>query len=210
MTMAITLDFTGFYYQKKIELSELDPNPTVKTVTKFAVEKQGDTGGKLILAEFSPAGFLSSAYVEHRSNPATRQKDTAGNPAPAAALPVGIYGFDDTFASVNRVQGVQIGFSLSWQYYIFREGKLISGPSATSTDRVIVPASQSDTATPLEGNEIIRWRLVAIGGLRELIEAQLAELTPSQKSTLMSRVFTEKLTVRETLKAAIAARELPE
>jgi hypothetical protein len=52
--------------------------------------------------------------------------------------------------------------------------------------------------------------LVAIGGLRELIEAQLAELTPSQKSTLMSRVFTEKLTVRETLKAAIAARELPE
>ena len=62
----------------------------------------------------------------------------------------------------------------------------------------------------MEGNEIIRWRLVAIGGLRELIEAQLAELTPSQKSTLMSRVFTEKLTVRETLKAAIAARELPE
>lgn len=208
--MAITLDFTGFYYEKKIELSELDPNPTVKTVTEFAVKKIGDTGGKLILAEFSPAGFLSSAYVEHRSNPATRQKDMAGNPAPAAALPAGIYGFDDSFASINRVQGVQIGFSLSWQYYIFRDGKLISGPSSTSTDRVIVPASQSATATPLEGNEIIRWRLVAIGGLRELIEAQMAELTPSQKSTLMSRVLTEKLTVRETLKAAIAARELPE
>lgn len=111
---------------------------------------------------------------------------------------------------LGRVQGVQIGFSLSWQYYIFRDGKLISGPSSTSTDRVIVPASQSATATPLEGNEIIRWRLVAIGGLRELIEAQIAELTPSQKSTLMSRVLTEKLTVRETLKAAIAARELPE
>lgn len=208
--MAITLDFTGFFYEKKIELSELGPNPTVKTVTQFAVGKTGDTGGKLIFAEFSPLGFLSSAYVEHRSNPATRQKDLAGNPVPGAALPSGIYGFDDSFASVNRIQGVQIGFSLAWQYYIFRDGKLISGPSSTSTDRVVVPASQSDTSTPLEGNEIIRWRLVAIGGLRELIDAQMANLTPSQKTMLMSRALTEKLTVRETVKAAMAAKELPE
>jgi hypothetical protein len=206
--MAITLDFTGLFYEKDIQLSDLGTNPTVKTVTEFAVGKSGNTGGTLIFAKFTPQGFLSSAYVEHRANPATRQKDIAGNPSPAAALPTGIYGFDDTL-STNRIQGVQISFTLAWQYYIFRDGKLISGPSATSTDRVIVPASQSASATPLEGNEIVRWRLVAIGGLRELIEAQMAELTPSQKTMLMSRVLTENLTVRETAKAAMAAKELP-
>lgn len=207
--MAITLDFTGLFYEKKVDLSDLAANPTVKTVTDFAVGKTGDTGGKLIFAQFTPRGFLSSAYVEHRANPKTRQKDVDGNPAPAAALPTGVYGFDDAL-STNRIQGVQVSFSLAWQYYILRDGKLISGPSATSTNRVIVPAAQSASATPLEGNDIVRWRLVAIGGLRELIEAQMAELTSSQKTTLMSRVLTENLTVRETAIVAMAAKEIPQ
>ena len=199
--MAITLDFTGLFYEKDINLDDLGANPTVKSLTEFAVGKTGNTGGTLIYANFTPRGFLSSAYVEHRANPATRQKDGAGNPAPAAALPTGIYGFDDTL-STNQIEGVQVSFTLAWQYYIFRAGALVSGASAGSTDRVIVPASQSGAATPLEANDIVRWRLVAIGGLQELIETQMADLAASQRTRLMSRVLTEKLTVRETLRAA--------
>lgn len=199
--MAITLDFTGLFYEVDIKLSDLGASPTVEQLTMFARGKPGTAGGTLIYASFSPRGFLSSAYVEHRSSPTTRQKDVAGNPSPRGALPTGIYGFDDTL-STNRIQGVQVSFSLAWQYYVFRDGKLISGPSATSTDRVIVPASQSATATPLEDNDIVRWRLVAIGGLRELVESEMAELTPSQRAALMGLVVTEKLTVRDTARVA--------
>jgi hypothetical protein len=207
--MAIILDFTGLFYQISINLDDLGPNPTVKDVTEFAVGKPGDTGGMLIRAKFSPEGYLSSALVEHASNPLTRQKDIAGNLKPVEALPTGIYGFTDTL-STNRIPGVEISFTLSWQYYIFRDGKLISGTSATSPYRTIVPASLSATATPLEPNDIVRWKLVAIGGLQELIEIQMTELNPSQRTTLMSRVLKENLTVRETAKAVRDAVERPE
>jgi hypothetical protein len=52
--------------------------------------------------------------------------------------------------------------------------------------------------------------LVAIGGLQELIEIQMTELNPSQRTTLMSRVLKENLTVRETAKAVRDAVERPE
>jgi hypothetical protein len=199
--MAITLDFTGLFYEKQFDITELGPSPSVQSLTSLAVGKVGDTGGKLIFAEFNSGGFLSSAYVEHNSNPATRQKDIAGNPAPRAALPIGIYGFNDSLNN-NRIKGVEISFTLSWQYYIFRDGKLISGASANSTDRVIVPATQSASATPLEANDIVRWRLVAIGGLQELIDQKMSEMTPSTRGRLMSRILTERLTVKEIAKAA--------
>jgi hypothetical protein len=201
--MAITLDFTGLFYEKKFDISELGPSPSVKSLTSFAVGKIGDTGGKLIFAEFNTQGFLSSAYVEHGSNPTTRQKDVAGSPAPKADLPAGIYGFNDTLRT-NRIPGVDVSFTLAWQYYIFRDGALISGVSATSTDRVIVPAAQSASATPLEANDIVRWRLVAIGGLQELIEGKMAEMSPAMRARLMSRILTENLTIKEIARAASA------
>jgi hypothetical protein len=205
--MAITLDFTGLFYELKVDVAELDsfqsPQPrTVKKLTEFAVNKLGDTGGTLIYAKFSPGGFLSAAYVEHRSNPRTRQKDPAGNPSPSMALPTGIYGFDDAVRT-NRVTGVQISFSLSWQYYIFRGRELISGVSATSTDRKIIPAEISNSATPLEDNDIVRWKLVAIGGLQELVETGFASMSAERRLAFMARAATEGLTVRD-----VASRSL--
>lgn len=207
--MAITLDFTGLFYELKVNVADLDGflpgNPrTVKKLTEFAVNRVGDTGGTLIHAKFSEKGFLSAAYVEHRSNPRTRQKDSAGNPAPARALPTGIYGFDDTLRT-NKVAGVQISFSLGWQYYIFRGRELISGVSATSTDRTIVPAEKSDSATPLEDNDIVRWKLVAIGGLHELVETGFAAMSAERRLAFMARAAMEGLTVRD-----VASRPLDE
>ena len=205
--MAITLDFTGLFYEIKVDVAALDSfqpaQPrTVKKLTEFAVGKLGTTGGTLIYAKFSEGGFLSAAYVEHRSNPRTRQKDSAGAPAPSRALPIGIYGFDDAIRT-NRVTGVQISFSLSWQYYIFRGRELISGVSATSTDRTIVPAEKSISVTPLDDGDIVRWKLVAIGGLNELVETGFASMSAQRRLAFMAQAAAEGLTVRD-----VASRSL--
>ena len=204
--MAVTLDFTGLYYELDVPFDQLGTSPSVRALTEFAVGKQGQTGGKLIFAEFSSKGFLSAAYVEHRATPQSRQKDSSGNPSPSLPLPTGIYGFDDEFRT-NVVEGVQISFSLAWQYYIFRAGQLINGSSGTSTERTIVSATDSGGVTPLEDGDIVRWRLVAIGGLPGLLSFQMAQLGSEQKMDVMSSILTEKLTVRESVRAAAAALE---
>jgi hypothetical protein len=194
----ITLDFTGLFYEIDIPLKDLPKDPTVKDVTLAAVGKNTTHGGNLFYATFDNQGFLSSAFVIHADSPKSRQKNTAGNPKPAdGLLPVGIYGYDDTYEN-NNVPGIQVSFSLAWQYYIFRDGKLISGKTSTSTDRVIVPASESNIKpeTKLQDGDIVRWKLVAIGGLYELIESKMAKLSPEKKDEFMARVLEEKMTVR--------------
>lgn len=206
MPDTVTLDFTGLYFETEVDLEAIGENPSVKAITKAALGKSGTTGGKLIHVEFSQRGFLSSAYVEHRSNPVTRQVDEAGMPSPRSALPTGIYGYNDV-APANRVEGVQVSFALNWQYYIFRNRELVNGQSAGSNVRTIVPASNSASETELQSGDIVRWRLVAIGGLPELLETEMASLTDSQKSRVMAEVVTNQMALREALRLA---REIAE
>jgi len=207
LTRAITLDFTGFFYEIKLDFDSLSPNPTVEDVTTKAIGMTGTYGGTLVKAIFSNRGFLSEVQVDHSSNPVTRQKDTAGSPKPSQPLPAGIYGFkDDPEGKTNRIAGLGVPFLIAFQYYIFRNDKLISGATGRSTQRTIVPARQSNTATQLEPNDIVRWKLVAIGGLPLLADNIYSGMPEDRRNRLKAEASANNMTLRELISGALDAK----
>lgn len=189
----VLLDITGFYYQIPVKLSDLEAPPTVEAITAAAVDKFGMTGGKLTKATFSepltfpdgtPAssgGFLSLAEVEHLDmHPHSRQHDLDGNEKPpAGSLEKGVYAYDDTASLLKFIAGDgNVSFFAAWQYYIFRGQQLITGNEDGDdlTKRIIVPARRSAIDTPVQAGDVIRWRLVLIGGLQAFIREQIKRL----------------------------------
>lgn len=215
----ITLDFTGLYFSTKVEVPDKDlPTTTVKTITEAAEGSTGETGGRLTMVRFSTVpdfeGFLSAAVVEHTSPPRSRQVDEAHKPQPDLELPAGMYGYVDQFVDrsgqvgFTRVPGIEISFALQWQYYVFDSSgtKLKSGPKAKSGNqfdplkRTIVSSAESTKEVILEPNDIIRWRLIAIGGLVEAFERKRAALPEEQRLALESMIRSRRLTPRDALR----------
>ncbi|MEM1063487.1 MAG: hypothetical protein AAGJ97_14275, partial [Planctomycetota bacterium] len=128
-----TLDITGFYYSLKIDVDDLQEPATVETVTKAAVGKQGDTGGVLVTADFVTGkrpGFLTTLTVDHRGGtPSSRQERPGGNNVkfpPDGTLPSKFYTYSDAGISCRQTDPLRASLSFVWQYYVFREGKLIT------------------------------------------------------------------------------------
>ena len=188
----VTLDFTGLYYSVDIDF-DVEDDPTVEEITQKAVGEMGKTGGELIMAKFSDRGFLSEVMVNFYRSPQSRQT-LDGNPFPGV-LPAGVYGFKDDTA--NPVPGVDVSFSLGWQYYIFRNNKLISIERSGRDTRAIVPSGESNTEFQLENKDLIRWRLIAIGGLADAVFNAKAEMSPHERKQFELEAKRENRTTRE-------------
>lgn len=211
--MAITLDFTGLYYEIDFLPADLPKGlgSSVREVTEFAKNKYGKNRGKLTEVVFSDDpdpkrdGYLTTAVVEFdTAPPETRQKFPNGHPSPSRPLPLGRYGYTDN-GVCNRVPGVPGGvdFAIAWQYYILRNGTdLVSGPTPSQiadgevTERTIVPAEQSAGPTPLRDGDVIRWRLVAIGALPNLADEMLRQMPQERAATVIAGAYTNNLGIR--------------
>lgn len=169
----ITVDITGFFFSTEFD-DDAVPSPTVQQATEGVVGQAGTNGrGELIKAEFNPAGFLNEiAIVFTQDNPPlSRQLKADGAGRSPQRLPPGLYRYrDEPGKNANSCDSLSNSLTLAWQYYVFREVALEGGGTAralvnggTGTERRIVAAGQFE----LQDGDLLRWRLVAIGGIIE-------------------------------------------
>lgn len=228
----VLLDFTGFYFQLPIKLSEVEGEPTVKSVTEAAKGKFGSKGGQLTEVVFSdpveseadphglPGGFLSKATVDHSAmTPHSRQIDLKRREKPPAGeLESGVYSYDDGAALLRFIAGDgDVSFFPAWQYYLFRGDELLSAEVDGDdkqdrhdlTRRVIVPANRSAEFTPIEPGDVIRWRLVMIGGLETFLRKIIASMS-EREPRMMQRVVTANTSALEFLSLSVPEEDAEE
>ncbi|MEM9368325.1 MAG: hypothetical protein AAGD07_20210 [Planctomycetota bacterium] len=181
----VTVDIAGFYYSTEFD-NDAIANPTVQQATEGVVNQVGANGrGKLLKAEFNSGGFLNEIAVVFTPDnpPLSRQLKSDGTSRSPEGLPPGLYRYrDEPGKNANSCDGLSNSLTLAWQYYVFRQVALEGGGTAralvnggTGTERRIVAAGQFE----LQDNDLLRWRLIAIGGI--------IEATP--ESALMSNMI---------------------
>lgn len=162
--MTIKIDITGFYYRTEIVA---DGIVTVEDAMRRAAAKPSPDGGKLEISS-DLNGFVNKITVEYppTSRPKSGQTD---NPRP-----VGTYSYDDNpLKGGNVISGNgDIDGQLAWQYYVRRAGVTLNA------DRKIIPFNESDTGAigPLQDGDVVTWRLIAIFGLRGMMQDNIKML----------------------------------
>lgn len=178
--MAIFVDITGFYYGKKISAEGV---LTVQDAMRVAAESPSPEGGLLTVSS-DLNGFVSKITVVYPPDGTPKSRQDGGS------RPVGTYSYDDSpLNGGNVVPGSgNIEGQLAWQYYVRRGGITLNA------DREIIPFNRSDEGVigSLQDGDVVIWRLVAIFGLRKMMQENIETLeslvvdgaVPSMKSAL--------------------------
>jgi len=198
----ITIDLTGFYFSYKAKVSDILVNAnkvdldtvTVEDVLLAAKGKTGKNGGVLTTVDFSTNSktqkrTLARIEVDFNANnpPRSRQLLPDGSEFPTG-LSAGKYAFDDRKNNQIAVQDTDILFSLAFQYYVFdHKGQLKSGSNRPDDlDRVVYGAGDSTNEFKFEGGELVRYRLVGIGGLENGVINRQKQMDPAQRNQFVA------------------------
>lgn len=180
--MAIRLDITGFYYEEDVPFDA--GLTTVLDVMVRAAENPSSLNGGRLSYGLDSKGFVSEIQVRYdaASTPRSRQ-DKSPNDSPfGLERPRGTYRYaDDVLSPRNRVevQGAVPGL-LTWQYYVTdAQGR------PKNNDREITPVVKPLPLALADGDRIT-WRLVAIFGLNQFIDAARQQVVMESKGQPLS------------------------
>ncbi|MBM3956140.1 MAG: hypothetical protein FJ309_16285 [Planctomycetes bacterium] len=163
----IHLDITGFFYRYDADAAGIK---TVFDLMQAAAGKTSGNGGVLSFDAEPGSDFCQTITVDYGagSTPMSRQN--------GMARPKGRYTYtDDVVTQANRitVPGGVTGVHV-WQYYITDEkGKLKSGADAAGNRKIVGfrVSDQPPYGAKLVDGDTVTWRLVAIFGVADAIDA---------------------------------------
>lgn len=175
--MKITVDITGMYYRTTVEV---DAGASVFDVMTKATQKLSDDGKGLMSFTTSPSKtrenpdgtpmqFVNCIKIVYSDRPVSRQ----GN-GPRVK---GTYLFNDDLPTTSSQPGSDILFQLAWQYYITDRFKKIKNLGEDGSREIFglensnIPPKNID----FEEGDVITWRLVAIFGLVQTAEEEIAK-----------------------------------
>ncbi|MEM1039019.1 MAG: hypothetical protein AAGI12_06065 [Pseudomonadota bacterium] len=183
----ITVDVTGFFYRQEVPFT---PGMNVLDVMKEAEMINNPTQSLNFTAPADDNGnaFVSEITVKFTQQPVSRQKSAAVIPPADLLRPSGTYSYDDNPADANGdfdeakvIKVPSVGgevpqeIFLAWQYYVLGDKKLLSG--GDQGERFIKPMNRSgESPGPivLEPGFEIRWRLVGIAGITDILRKRVA------------------------------------
>lgn len=154
----VTLDITGFYFHKEVEVAD---TATVKEVMSEVARATAKSSERFTFSSHttSRGEFCRMIQVDFDDTPNSRQVSQDGRVFGPPTLNPGKYFYDD-MSKENMLNNPQ----LAWQYYIVRESE--GGTVASAVERVIVPFSTSNagdgSVAKLKKGDRIIWRLVGI------------------------------------------------